>query len=419
MTDLREGQSQGGGIFSLFAAWAATGSAGRTGPATEHRVAAACTEILLLCVGMSLLVVALLADKLWLDSHVLPHMFLSRSEEIALWVIGRAVIALLGLAAITRLRRSAARQVRQGKGKELAIQCALLLLAMLLSIPASEAVLRSIPWSKGEEWHQREEPLRVGDPYLGWRNQPSRTGEEIFGGQRILYHFDAAGHRIAAPGRTVDYRRPSILLAGESIMIGFRLNWSDSIAGRLEAITGAQSANLAVNGYSTDQVYMSLTAELPRFQHPIAVVALFTPTLLERNLRMGKPWLDAALRWHPPRPQWRLQKLITKNILPINRVATIERGVVTTRAVLSGIVEAARARHAEPLIMVPCTMPEQPVERDLRLRILAGLPYVLVPLDPEWQIAGDGHPDTRADLAMARAVATELERHHPGLFARR
>lgn len=386
---------------------------------SEHRVAAACTEILFLCTGVGLLVVALLADKPWLDRHVLPHLFLTRDYQILWWAIGRAVTALLGVALIVWLRRWAGRQVRQGKGKDLAIQCLLLALTIPLSAVASEAVLRSVSWRKVELWQDREEPLREADPYFGWRNRPSRTGEEIFNGRRIVYDFDADGHRIAAPGRPVDYGRPSILLAGESMMIGFRLNWADSIPGRLEEITGAQSASLAVNGYSTDQMYMRVAAELQRYRRPLAVVVLFTPTLLERNLRKGKPHLDAALHWHPARPQWRLQLLITKNILPINKVSTIEKGIVTTRAVLRAIVEAARARHAEPLIMVPCTVPEQPVERDLRLRILAGLPYVLVPLDPTWRIVNDGHPDARADLAMARAVAAALGRRHPGLFTGR
>ena len=37
---------------------------------------------------------------------------------------------------------------------------------------------------------------------------------------------------------------------------------------------GAQSANLAVDGYGNDQAYLRLEAELPRFRHPIAVVAM-------------------------------------------------------------------------------------------------------------------------------------------------
>jgi len=79
----------------------------------------------------------------------------------------------------------------------------------------------------------------------------------------------------------------------------------------------------------------------------------------------------------------------------------------------------AQARGATPLILVPSFPPEHPAERELRHRILddPGLPYVLVPLDPRWRIAGDGHPDAEANRAMAEAVLTALRRggrlNHP------
>ena len=67
-------------------------------------------------------------------------------------------------------------------------------------------------------------------------------------------------------------------------MVGFRLNWPETTPGRIQTATGIQSANLAVNGYGSDQSYMRLAAELPRYRKPVAVVALFSPTLVERNL---------------------------------------------------------------------------------------------------------------------------------------
>lgn len=380
---------------------------------------ASCAEAAALCAGVMLIVLAILADRQWLDRHQLPHMFLARDRQILWWATERWVIALAGLMLAWRIRPWIGRQVREGRGRELSIQTALVLLAALLSIVVSELVLRNVFWRRVEVWAQHEEPLREPDASLGWHNIPSRTGTEIFGGRRIIYHFDADGRRIAAPGRPVDPARPSILFVGESIMIGFRLNWNESVAGQVEARTGVQSANLAVNGYSTDQMYMRLAAELPHFARPLAVVALFTPTLLERNLRDDRPHLDAALRWHPSVRQWRLQRLVVKTVAPYYDADTIEAGIAQTQALLQSTVALARARGAEPLILVPTFMPERPLERDLRLRILAGLPYVFVPLDPSWRIAGDGHPDARADQAMARAVLAELRRRRPDRFSER
>ena len=84
-----------------------------------------------------------------------------------------------------------------------------------------------------------------------------------------------------------------------------------------------------------------------------------------------------------------------------------------TRSSLVAIVAEARARGAVPLILVPEFTPEQPVERRLRERVLAGLPYVRVELDPHWSIPGDGHPDSRANRAMADAVLAVLAAHLP------
>jgi len=178
-----------------------------------------------------------------------------------------------------------------------------------------------------------------------------------------------------------------------------------------------QSANLAVNGYGTDQALMRLSAELPRFRRPAAVVALFAPSLLERNLDDDRPHLDAALRWRPARPGWRLARVL-KNIALYHRSTAISGAIAMTRAALRETVREARSRNAAALILVPSFTPEQPGERMIRQRVLddAGLPYVRVPLDPRWRLAGDGHPDARANLAMARAVLAALRRQRPDLF---
>ena len=43
------------------------------------------------------------------------------------------------------------------------------------------------------------------------------------GGRRVSYSFDTAGHRVAAPGAAVDIERPTLLVTGESIIVGFGL----------------------------------------------------------------------------------------------------------------------------------------------------------------------------------------------------
>jgi len=392
---------------------ASTASIGRT--ARRHRVAAVIVETLAACAGAVLILLAWLCDRDWLDRHVLPHMFLTRFEQTLWWVIERGLLAALGLALVFVVRPWLGRAIRQGRGRALAIDGGLALLAVLASGLTSELILRNIHWRKVDLWAAGEEPLRQADAHRGWRNVPSRTGVATFDDRRIEYRIDAMGRRYGR--RPVDPARPAILYTGESIMFGFRLNWPETIAGRIEDLTGVQSANLAVNGYSTDQAYMPLAAQLPRFARPVAVVSIFVPSLLERNLDDDRPHIDSDLAWHPARPFWKLERL-AKEVFPYRNPARIDGAIAMTREVLSATVEAARARHAVPLILVPCFMPEQPSERAIRYRVLdaASLPYVLVPIDPHWHLPGDRHPDARANQVMARAVIAGLLLRQPGLF---
>ena len=170
---------------------------------------------------------------------------------------------------------------------------------------------------------------------------------------------------------------------------------------------GAQPVNLSVNGYGTDQEWLQVRHALPHFGRTKAVVALFAPMMIERSLDRHRPRLDADLRWHAAEPGWRLGKLLRKLLL-YHSAARVESGIAASRASLVAIVRAARARGARPLILVPEIGPEQPIERRLREQVLAGLPYVRVPIDPDWTISGDGHPDARANEAMAAAVVKGL-----------
>jgi hypothetical protein len=292
------------------------------------------------------------------------------------------------------------------------LDLSLMAMAVPLALVVSEFVLRSADWARLERWALSEEPLRQANAQLGWTNIPNRTGVDHFGGVTTRYVMDMRGRRIADLAQPIDPVRPSILFAGESMMFGFRLNWQDTAAARVGMATGLQSVNISVNGYGTDQELMRLRQELPRFARPVAVIALFAPPLLERSLDTHRPHLDAALRWRPAQPAWRLERVF-KNVLLYHSTAQIDEAVAMTRASLIAITAEARARGATPLILVPEFMPEQPTERRLRERVLTGLPYVQVRLDRRWSIPGDGHPNAYANYVIARAITAALAAHVP------
>jgi hypothetical protein len=135
-------------------------------------------------------------------------------------------------------------------------------------------------------------------------------------------------------------------------MFGEGLTWDESIPAQAGATLGLQSANLAVHGYSTDQMYLRLTRELPRFTHPDAVVSIFMTELFGRNLDADRPHLGPGLVWHPAVLAPRLVSLAGL-LVPYRRDETVDLGVDMTRDALRAIMRLAHSRGAPALVVVP------------------------------------------------------------------
>jgi len=355
--------------------------------------------------GIALIVAALAARQSWWDRHFLPIFALTRSTLVTAEQTLRGLVAFAGAALCLVLRRPVATVLsRATAGDVLRV-----LLAGVLACGAGELILRIHPPYPHDADPMKQEPRRRTDPWLGWVFVPARTVLVQETGRRLSYSFDAAGYRVSSPGASVDIDRPTLVFTGESIIAGFGLAWEETIPARVSALLGIQSANLAVFDYSSDQSYLRLAAELPRFRKPVAVLTLFMPSLFDKNLLENRPRLGPGLRWQPVDQHWRLAALL-RWLIPYRTHAVVEEGIVRTRGSLRALVNLACARGAVPLIVVPQFGPESPAEAMLRRRILdeAGLPYVHVELDANWHLPGDRHPDPRGAQAIANAVAARL-----------
>jgi hypothetical protein len=367
------------------------------------------TEIVITALGLALVVLLFRADPAWFKRHILPDFFVPRRQQLqalaGLRLFGLAIAAGLILWVRPRLGRLLERKTFG----RVALDVGPTVVAVVLAVVAAELIVERLPWRAQRQAPVGREPVRHWDDRLGWRYVPGRTGHGRIGGRDVTYAFDAAGHRVRSLVEPVDYAQPTILLAGESVMAGHGLFYDETVGARVGAATGYQTANLAVGGYATDQVYLRLKEEWPRFRQPTAVVVLFAPSLFFRSLDVDRPHLTRGLVWRPPTSEPRLLQM-ARRIAPIHSERAIAAAEADVREQLAAIVDLARSRGAVPLIVVPRYGPETAEDAGRRQRILdAGhLPYVEAPMDPAWRLKGNSHPDARGANAIAEAVAQAL-----------
>jgi hypothetical protein len=361
-------------------------------------------EIAVAAVGCALLAGAVLANQRWLDEHFLPSWSVTRPWYVVIESSVRVALAAAGVLLAILMRSHIARAFAAWPAT-----ATWSLVAAALALGASEVALRCVHL-RAREWRTAsEEPLRRADPRLGWTIASARTGHKTVGRRMIDYVIDPGGFRVRRADEPVDRDRPTILFSGESVMFGEGLVWEESVPAQVSQMIGLQSANLAVHGFSTDQQYLRLQAELPRFRRPVAVVSLFMTSVFGRNMDDDRPHLAPGLVWVPPTPHSQLA-LLAALFVPYRGVDEVERGVAMTREVFGAIANMARARGAAPLIVVPHFGVEPETEMSLRRRIVddADVPYVVVELRPEWHLPWDRHPNARAAHAIAEAVAVRL-----------
>ncbi|MFL6857210.1 MAG: SGNH/GDSL hydrolase family protein [Allosphingosinicella sp.] len=377
------------------------GAAGRRG--------AAAANLVLGLAGAALLLLALRMGEGWAARHFLPAWAYGWDAQLRILLALRLFLAAVGLAILFLLRPWLVRACKSGRGRPALFTLLSSALAVILSLAATEGVLRTRTWrSVQERWDQ--EPKRVRDADYGWAFAPDHEGVVRLNGKAVHYATGPFSYRAPRAGVGPDFARPTLVFAGESMVFGYGLDFPDTVPAQAQATAGIQAANIAVNAHSTDQIYLRLRRELPRFARPVAVVIPFMSILFDRNLDRDRPHLDAGLGWHPAgKPPLRLVEM-ARRVTRYRSLAAIEEGTRLTRTALRASLALARARGARGIILVPQYLPESAREREVRRFVLdeGGIPYLLVPLRPEWRSPGHGHPNARGAKALADAVAGAL-----------
>jgi hypothetical protein len=192
--------------------------------ASERFAVRVATEIVAGLIGVALLACAIRADHAWLDRHFMPSFFVSRRAYVLAASSLRVVAVALGVTIVFFVRPRVGRHIARLPTRTLLANAARVLLAIALALGTSEFLLRRTFRRAVEEAPADEVPFRHGDRWLGWTFVPARTGKNKIGGRMVEYAFDSAGYRVRHAEEPVDPELPTILFAGESVMVGHGLN---------------------------------------------------------------------------------------------------------------------------------------------------------------------------------------------------
>jgi lysophospholipase L1-like esterase len=265
----------------------------------------------------------------------------------------------------------------------------------------------------------RAAPMTHADAELGWSYVPGRTTWVEVAGRRLAYAIDGEGNRAATPEPPPAPGASTILFAGESIAFGYGLAYEETFPFLVGRDLGVESVNLAVVGYGSDQAYQRVVEALARTPRPLAVVTLFIPDQIRRNV---DPWRarlalapDGALERVPPRAGPLLLRLLHE--LPWHG----DEALRVTKALMRATADVARARGAFPLFVVtnygaacrgddggePWIVGELFARQDL--------PYVRVDLGPEDRLPGwfERHPSPGGARKIAAAAEAALAHRPP------
>jgi hypothetical protein len=332
-------------------------------------------------VALGLVVWAARADLAWFERHALPDYCVA---AVPAWPLHAARVLAVAVALVLvgivrpRLARMAGGEV------------AGVALALGLALGAGELILRRVRWEDDHEGGDL--PAMRADPRLGWAPAPLQTAGR--------YVLDAWGDRAAG---VVDPTAPTLVVAGESVAFGWRLDWDDTFAAQAGRALGLQVVNVAVPAYGSDQAYLRLADALARLARPRLVVFLFVAREIRRNLSPARPHLvldGGRLVPAPASPGPALRRLVTDE--PYHGDAPL----ATTRAILVAAADAARARGARPLFVVTNYGRACADDRIAR-ELFAGLPMVRVELGPDEVLAADDpHPNRAGARKLADAIVT-------------
>jgi hypothetical protein len=363
-------------------------------------------ELLVVAAGLALFAGAWALDVEWLERR-----FGLETAHGYFLTIERAILVATGAALIVVFRPKAGRWTERVGAGEAVATCVRFTVALVLAVVASEVGLRILKLPRRYDMAVSSEALGEKNPRYGWLFKASKSITIPTGGRPIRYDFNAEHNRARSADDLPDPSRPSLLFVGESITVGHGLQWEESLPAIVGEALNLQVVNLGVEGYASDQAFLRLLDALPRFEHPVAVITLFLPGLVNRLERVDHPRLvfdgvEAKL----VAPDF-VQNLRLTQAFRESLDFHPEWAIKTTEEVFRQTARLAKERGARAIFLTPYLGTNWPrgdgyLVQELLVR--QGLTVV----DPNFgfePIPGDNHPNAASTRRLAQAVIAALQ----------
>jgi hypothetical protein len=349
---------------------------------------------------------ALLVDRQWFEVHTTPHYCFERTEQVARAAVERWSGAALGVLLVVAVP-FAGRWAGHHSARHVMRAVARVVAAVLLALVACEIILRLRKAPEGVMLHY--EPDSEGDERFVYRAIRSHTTEHHLEAKTLRFVIDANGYRVRDEHEVIDFDRPTMIFAGESITSGFGLNYEETHPAMLSERFGVQVVNIGVQGYGNDGAYMRLHEELPRFRRVLATVTLVVHIAVERNTWPGRPHLvirDDGTSFLEPSTDGASLRL-----LPIaESLYHSSEALRRERALLSATARESQEHGALAVFVLtnsgPLCQPDDSGQPSADRTIFdgLGLTHVRVDLGPDSWDTTIKHPGVRAQEAIADAL---------------
>jgi hypothetical protein len=223
------------------------------------------------------------ADRNYCERHLMSQCYAFEPHQLTVAWTWRIAVAVVGLLLLFVVRPRAGRWAGSQSPAESLGACARAGLALVLAVVASEIGMRVLHLPHPRDKSGTVE-VNIGEPNerYGWLFKASRAAFLEHGGRKIEYDTDAEHNRAPRVDSATDLSAPSILFVGESTTAGHGLPWDETYPAQVGKALGLQVVNLGVHGYGFDQQFLRLYDNLPRFQHPVAIITMYYPFMIDR-----------------------------------------------------------------------------------------------------------------------------------------